>query len=371
MRLTPDDIICCVPPLFHCFGLVLGNLGSWTHGSAVLYSAESHNAKATLRALEEERCTGVHGVPTHFLDLLGEIDRSRREDGKRWDVSSLRTGIAAGSTVPIDLMQQLIKKLNLTDLTNAYGMTETSPVSFQTIPEDPLDKRTETVGRIQPHVVAKIVDPQNDIVPRGSPGELCISGYLLHKGYWNDPEHSAAIVKREADPNGVVRDWLYTGDEAILDDEGYLRIVGRLKDLIIRGGENLFPVQIENVLTAHPRIREAAVVAVPDAKFGEAVGVWIVRETEGDNDGAKAMDIGAQDVRSWVKGKMNPQNAPAHVWFFDSSELNERGYTALPKTGSGKVQKNILREWSKALAKEGVGRVEVPAKTLQHQAASC
>ncbi|KAF8320410.1 acyl-CoA synthetase [Clavulina sp. PMI_390] len=355
MNLTSQDIICNVPPLFHCFGLVLGNLGSWTHGATVVYPAESFDPRATLDTIEKERCTGVHGVPTHFLGMMGEIDKGRKE-GKIWDLGSLRTGIAAGSTVPIDLMEQLIGKLNLRDLTNAYGMTETSPVSFQTVPSDPMVKRTETVGRVQPHVIAKVVDPKGNIVDRGVPGELCVSGYLVHKGYWNNPEQSASISKREVDPDGAAeREWIYTGDEAILDEEGYIRIVGRLKDLIIRGGENLFPVQIENVLTAHPQIREAAAVAVPDQKYGEVVGLWIVREPAEES---KLGVMSPLDVRNWVKEKMNPQNAPAHVWFFGEEELTKRGYEDLPKTGSGKVQKNILRNWSKELAKDGIGSLQ-------------
>jgi len=215
-------------------------------------------------------------------------------------------------------------------------------------------KRTETVGRVQPHVSAMVVDSKDNIVPIGQPGELCVSGYLVHQGYWNDPEQSTSVVKRRPDPEGEGEiKWMYTGDQVILDEEGYLRIVGRIKDIIIRGGENLFPVRIENVLTAHPGIREAAAIAVPDDVYGEVVGVWIVR----DSSHADSRGLTVRDVRSVVTQGMSPQNAPAWVWFVGEDELKSYGYLELPKTGSGKVQKNILREWGRGLADRGIGRV--------------
>jgi len=257
-------------------------------------------------------------------------------------------------------MRQLIDKLKLNELTIAYGMTETSPVSFQTVPEDPMIKRTETVGRVQPHASAMIVDANNNIVPVGEPGELCISGYLIHKGYWNDPEQTASALKRVPNPEGEGEtEWMYTGDLAILDEEGYLRIVGRIKDIIIRGGENLFPVRIENTLSTHPGIREAAVIAVPDDVFGEVVGAWIVR----DPSHADSHDLTSRDVRSIVAEGMSPQNAPAWVWFVGEGEVKASGYHELPKTGSGKIQKNILREWARELAKRGIGRVPIPTSS--------
>jgi len=281
----------------------------------------------------------------------------------------------------MELMRRLISELNLTELTIAYGMTETSPVSFQTVPSDPMEKRTETVGRILPNVVAKIVDSNNNIVPIGTPGELRVSGYNVHKGYWNNPEQSAAILTRGPapdDPEGSELEWLSTGDVGVLDEEGYLRsescspvlgatllgasdmnklhaVVGRIKDIIIRGGENLFPAQIENILSAHPVIKEAAAISVPDEKYGEVVGVWIVREHT--SICPQSSDITAQDVRSIVKQGMNPQNAPAWVWFVGDDGTKEFVSDQLPKTGSGKVQKNDLRDWSRELAKRGIGLV--------------
>ncbi|KAF9482709.1 acetyl-CoA synthetase-like protein [Pholiota conissans] len=340
MRLTENDILCNVPPLFHCFGLVLGNLAAWTHGSCIVYPSEIFDPPAIVDAVVGERCTALHGVPTHFLGVLSEVDK-RKDVGSPADMSSLRTGIAAGSPIPIDLMKNLIGRMHLRDLTNAYGMTETSPVSFQTTPDDPIIKRVETVGKVQPHVKAKIIDADGRIVDVGKPGEICIAGYLLQKGYWEDEEQTHKAMKTDED--GIL--WMHTGDEGIMDEEGYLRVVGRIKDLIIRGGENLFPVQIENAMTAHHEIREAAAVAVPDDIYGEVVGAWIVREPH--------TQITREQVRESVASVMNPQNAPAWVWFVGEEE----GLNDLPKTASGKVMKHVLRKWSRELVKAGVGRV--------------
>ncbi|KAI5834010.1 acetyl-CoA synthetase-like protein [Schizophyllum commune Tattone D] len=340
MRLTDKDILCNVPPLFHCFGLVLGNLAAWTHGACIVYPSPVFDPPAIVDAVIEERCTALHGVPTHFLGVLSEVDK-RRHEGERVDLSHLRTGIAAGSSIPIDLMKRLIEHMNLRELTNAYGMTETSPVSFQTVPEDPIIKRVETVGCVQPHVKAKIVDGDGNVVPIGTLGQLLVAGYLLQKGYWNDDAQTQAVMKQ--DESGTL--WMYTGDEGIMDEDGYLRIVGRIKDIIIRGGENLFPVQIENALTDHPGIREAAAIAVPDTKYGEVVGAWIAREP--------GTEVSRAEVRRAVADAMNPQNAPAWVWF-----LGEEGVVdELPKTASGKVQKHVLRSWSKPLVEKKVGQV--------------
>ncbi|CDO75737.1 hypothetical protein BN946_scf184921.g13 [Trametes cinnabarina] len=333
---------------------ILWNLAAWTHGACIVYPSEIYNPPAIVDAVVEERCTALHGVPTHFLGVLSEVQR-RREEGQVLDTRCLRTGIAAGSPIPIDLMKQLIEKLNLTELTVAYGMTETSPVSFQTTPDDPVIKRVETVGKVLPHVKAKVVDLEGRVVPVNTPGEILVSGYLVQKGasmcsYWNDPEQTARVMQ----PDEEGRIWMHTGDEGIMDEEGYLRIVGRIKDIIIRGGENLFPVQIENILTAHPHIREAAVVAVPDSKYGEVVGAWIVREPD--------TAISKDETRRVVAEGMNPQflelivgmrgqNSPAWVWFVGEDGVPDE----IPKTASGKVQKHILRDWSKELAKKGVG----------------
>ncbi|KAF9266062.1 acetyl-CoA synthetase-like protein [Marasmius fiardii PR-910] len=340
MRLTNKDIVCNTPPLFHCFGLVLGNLAAWVHGAAIVYPSETYDPSSIVDTVMEEKCTALHGVPTHFLGVLSEVDK-RRKAGENVDTRSLRTGIAAGTSIPIELMKQLIADLNLTELTNAYGMTETSPVSFQTTPDDALIKRVETCGKVQPHVRAKIIDPNGDVVPVGKPGELCVAGYLLQKGYWEDPEQTKKVMKR--DEEGTL--WMHTGDEAVLDQDGYMSIVGRIKDIIIRGGENLFPIQIENTLQTNPGIRESAAVSVPDDKYGEVVGAWIVR--------APGSTITREDVRRTVFQGMNPQNAPAWVWFVGEDTPDE-----LPKTASGKIMKHVLRKWSKKLSEKGVGAVK-------------
>ncbi|RXW24833.1 hypothetical protein EST38_g1049 [Candolleomyces aberdarensis] len=319
---------------------MLGNLAFWTHGACIVYPSEIFDPEAIVDAVVEEKCTALHGVPTHFLGVLSEVEK-RKKAGVGLDFSSLRTGIAAGTSIPIDLMKTLVNDLNLRELTVAYGMTETSPVSFQTTPADPLIKRVETVGKIHPYVKAKIIDQEGNVVPVNTPGELLVAGYLLQKGYWQDEVHTQQAMKK--DEKGTL--WMHTGDEAVMDEEGYVRIVGRVKDLIIRGGENLFPVQVENTLTAHHSIREAAVVAVPDPKYGEVVGAWIVREP-----GAE-FELSRKEVRDVVWRGMNPQNAPTWVWFVDGDGTPEE----LPKTASGKVQKHVLRRWSKELAERQVG----------------
>ncbi|TDL24641.1 acetyl-CoA synthetase-like protein [Rickenella mellea] len=349
MRLTPQDMLCNVPPLFHCIPsirLVLGNLAAWSHASCIVYASEIFDPAAIVDAVTQERCTALHGVPTHFLGVLAEVDK-RKCDGHQLDFRRLRTGIAAGSPIPIELMRTLISKLNLVDLTNAYGMTETSPVSFQTTPDDPIIKRTDTVGKVQPHVKARLIDADGDVVPIGTPGEICVSGYLVQKGYWGDDEQTASVMKRHADDPSTV--WMHTGDVGIMDEEGYVKVVSRMKDIVIRGGENLFPVQIENRLTFHPAISEAAVIAVPDPKYGEVVGAWIVRQNSAD---AAISPLTREDVRVWVAEGMNPQNAPAWVWFVGEDGAQPE----LPKTASGKVMKHVLRAWAKELATAGVGR---------------
>ncbi|KAF8512662.1 acetyl-CoA synthetase-like protein [Hysterangium stoloniferum] len=337
MRLTPEDKLCNVPPLYHCFGLVLGNLAAWVHGSCVVYPSESFHPKAIVDALVREQCTALHGVPTHFLGILEEI-KQRGNVSLPMLRSVLRTGIAAGSPIPEELMRQLIDKLNLTELTIAYGMS--IPVSFQTVPADPIKKRVETVGRIQPHVKAKVIDPQGNVVPVNQPGELCVAGYLVQKGYWEDPGQTASAMRRH--PGNL---WMHTGDEVIMDEEGYLRGF-RYGDIIIRGGENLFPVQIENALTNHSSIREAAVIAVPDPVYGEVVGAWLVRKSD-------EPQISRTELRQWVGEQMNPQSRPSWVWYVGEDGVEDE----LPKTASGKVQKHILREWGTRWAKLGVGKV--------------
>ncbi|KAI0714224.1 acyl-CoA synthetase [Fomitopsis betulina] len=327
-----------------CSIALIRNLAAWSHGACIVYPSETYSPPAIVDALVDEGCTALHGVPTHHLGVLHEVQR-RRVAGEAVDTSRLRTGIASGSPVPIEMMKRLIEQLNLRELTVAFGMS-TSPVSFQTNPDDLVIKRVETVGRPLPHVRAKIVNEQRETVPLGTPGEILVSGYLLHKGYWDDEEQTAKSTVRDAE--GTL--WVCTGDEGILDEDGYLKVVGRIKDIIIRGGENLFPVQIENVLATHPAISEAASVAVPDPVLGEVVGAWIVRE---DN----AQHFAREDVREFVARGMNPQNAPAWVWFAGEDGVPDE----LPKTASGKVMKHVLRSWVKDLAKRGVGRVDTPA----------
>ncbi|KAL4068580.1 hypothetical protein V8B97DRAFT_1873108 [Scleroderma yunnanense] len=339
MRLTSDDIL---SHSIEFIRLVLGNLAAWLHGACIVYPAAVFNPEAIVDAIVQERCTALHGVPTHFLGVLSEVQK-RHEAGEKLDLSSMRTGIAAGSPIPIDLMHQLINKLNLVDLTVAYGMSD--PVSFQTTPADPITKRVETVGKVQPHVKAKVIDIEGEIVPVGTPGEVCVTGYLLQKGYWENEEQTKKVMC--VDPKDPSTTWIHSGDEGIMDEDGFLRIVGRVKDIIIRGGENLFPVQIENALTAHSSIREAAAVSVPDAHYGEVVGAWIVLEP--------GTTMTREDVRKAVSDRINPQNAPAWVWFVGEPGVTEE----LPKTASGKVMKHILREWSKTLSQDnaGLGRV--------------
>ncbi|KAK7036621.1 hypothetical protein VNI00_011554 [Paramarasmius palmivorus] len=320
--------------------LVLGNLAAWVYGASIVYPSEIFDPPSIIDAVTGEKCTALHGVPTHFW-VSSRRSRNGRKEGEHPDMSSLRTGIAAGSSVPIELMKKLISDLNLRDLTNAYGMTETSPVSFQTTPDDPVIHRTETVGRVQPHVKAKLIDPDGNIVPIGKPGELCVAGYLLQKGYWGDEEQTRKVMK--TDEEGTL--WMHTGDEAVMDQDGYLKIVGRIKDIIIRGGENLFPIQIEDVLLTNSGIHEVAAVAVPDSKYGEVVGTWVVR--------APGTNVSRSEVRKTVSEKMNPQNAPAWVWFIgEDGNPNE-----LPKTASGKIMKHVLRKWSKELAEKGIGGI--------------
>ncbi|CEL52517.1 AMP-binding enzyme, putative [Rhizoctonia solani AG-1 IB] len=317
-----------------CHPSFIALITAWVHGAAIVYPSESFSPRDIVQAVSEEHCTAIHGVPTHFIGVLDALDHA----GPEVDMSSLRTGIASGSHVPIDLMQKLIGRLNLRDLTISYGMTETSPVSFQTTLDDRLEMRVESVGKVHPHVHAKVIDQHGAIVPVGVPGELCVSGYLLQKGYWANVEQTALAMK--CDEDGVI--WMHTGDQAVLDQEGYLKITGRIKDLIIRGGENLSPTQIENCLTSHPEIVEAAAIAIPDERFGEVVGAWILLRPD-------AKLLTRQEVVDWVKVKMNPQNAPSWVWL-----LGEAGTPVeMPKTASGKVMKNVLRDWSKSMLPAG------------------
>jgi TBC1 domain family member 8/9 len=333
MLLTPLDKICCPPPLFHCFGSILGFMATATHGSAIAFPSEAFDPLAALETCAEYECTGLHGVPTMFiaeLDLLtaGKVESKR--------LGKLRTGIAAGSSIPGELMKRLHRELNLTDLTICYGMTETSPVSCMTTTTDPLKKRIDTVGRLLPHVSVKIVDPNDGsrVLGIGEKGELVVSGYLVMKSYWGDEVRTAEVLVRDED-TGV--EWMHTGDEAFLDEEGYVTITGRIKDLIIRGGENIHPLEIENVLFAHPKISSVSVVGLPDPKYGECVAAFVVSK-EGE-------DVEAGDVREWVEKRLGRYARPKYVFWVEG----------FPKTASGKIQKFRLREEGARMVGEGKG----------------
>jgi fatty-acyl-CoA synthase len=312
---TEADRVCIPVPLYHCFGMVLGNLACTTHGACIVYPAESFDPEATLAAVEAERCTSLYGVPTMFI---AELDHPRF---KAYDLKSLRTGIMAGSPCPIEVMKRVQSEMHITEVTICYGMTETSPVSFQSAIDDPADRRVSTVGRIHPHVEAKVVDPASgQIVPRGTPGELLTRGYLVMLGYW---ENEAAT--REAIDTAR---WMRTGDLATLDSEGYARIVGRIKDMVIRGGENIYPREVEEFLYQHPAISEVQIIGVPDAKYGEELCAW-VRCKEGET-------TSAEELHAWCKGKIATYKIPRYWKFTDT----------FPMTVTGKFQKYKMREQS-------------------------
>ncbi|KAI9852640.1 MAG: Acyl-CoA synthetase member 2 mitochondrial [Vezdaea acicularis] len=329
MLLTSTDIVCCPPPLFHCFGSVLGYMATATHGASIVFPTEAFDPKAALQAVQEERCTALYGVPTMFL---AELELLKRGDVKYEGFQHLRTGIAAGSSVPAELMRKLHQTLNLTQLTICYGMTETSPVSAMTTTDDPIEKRIDSVGRLLPHVEAKIVSPldHSKVLPLGERGELAVSGYLLMKEYWNDPEHTAEAMIPDRD--GKV--WMHTGDEASIDAEGYIKITGRIKDLIIRGGENIAPLEVESCLLSYPNVAEVSVVGVPDERYGEAVAAFVV----------KGGEVSVDEVKGWVRQKLSRQLVPKYVLWIQEEDI--------PKTTSGKIQKFKLRELAVAKIRE-------------------
>lgn len=351
MWLTPEDVVCCPPPLFHCFGCILGYMATATHGSAILFPSEAFNPEASLRAVQEEGATALYGVSTMFvaeLDLLA--DGTVPYEG----FEKLRTGIAAGSSVPSNLMEKLHKTLNLTGLTICYGMTETSPVSCMTTPDDPIEKRVDSVGRLMPHVEAKVVaiDDPSRILPLGQRGELVVSGYLVMKGYWEDTAHTEEVRSVEhVQEGGEEREkvWMRTGDEAEMDELGYVKITGRIKDLIIRGGENIHPLEVENVLFNHEKVSEVSVVGLPDERYGECVAAFVVPHKDvrvGVDDsgrGDRDVDSGNQGdgktltkegIREWVRGQLSNHLVPKYVFWIKE----------YPKTASGKIQKFTLKE---------------------------
>jgi len=312
MRLGERDRVCIPVPLYHCFGMVLGNLACVTHGAAMVYPSAGFEPLAVLETVEAERCTALYGVPTMFIAELGHADFGK------FDLGSLRTGIMAGSPCPIEVMRRCISEMHLSEITIAYGMTETSPVSFQTSADDPLERRVSTVGRIHPHVEVKIVDAEGRIVPPGVPGELCTRGYSVMLGYWGDAERSAEAIDRAG--------WMHTGDLATLDEEGYCNIVGRLKDMVIRGGENIYPREIEEFLYRHPGVADVQVIGVPDAKFGEELCAYIKPKA-----GAPPTE---ESIRDFCTGQIAHYKIPRYIRFVDS----------FPMTVTGKVQKFIMRE---------------------------
>jgi len=332
MLLTPNDVICVPPPLFHCFGCILGYMATATHGSAIVFPSEAFDPLLSLRAVQDYECTGLYGVPTMFLAELELLS-----DGKvpRTGLNKLRTGIAAGSSVPSALMSRLHAELNLTELTICYGMTETSPVSFMTTTDDPLEKRLDSVGRLLPHVQAKIVDPEDrsKILKVGERGELAVSGYLVMRGYWGDKEKTDEVL--QPDENG--RLWMFTGDEGSFDSEGYVKITGRIKDLIIRGGENIHPLEVENCLLGHPSVNGVSVVGIKDERYGEVVAAFVVKRHGHEATGAS--------IRSFVKQRLSSHLVPKYVFFVDD----------FPKTASGKIQKFKLKDSGEEMVKEGKG----------------
>lgn len=312
MRLTHEDRLCIPVPFFHCFGCVMGTLGCVSVG-ATMVPLIAFDAQKVLEAVEKERCTALYGVPTMFIAVLAHPDFGR------YDLSSLRTGIMAGSPCPIEVMRQVVERMGCREITIAYGQTESSPVITQTSVDDPLERRVTTVGRPLPHTEVKIVDPQTgEPVPPGVPGELCTRGYLVMKGYYKMPEQTAQAIDAEG--------WLHTGDIAVMDEEGYVNITGRLKDMIIRGGENIYPREIEEFLYTHPKILDVQVVGVPDPVYGEQVMAFI-RLKPGET-------MTEDEVRAYCEGKIAHYKIPKYVKFVDE----------YPMTASGKVQKYKLRE---------------------------
>ncbi|HEY8092912.1 MAG TPA: AMP-binding protein [Acidimicrobiales bacterium] len=315
-RYDENDRVCIPVPFYHCFGMVLGNLACTTHGAAMVIPAPSFDPEATLRTVEAERCTSLYGVPTMFIAELAH------PDFHRFDLSSLRTGIMAGSPCPIEVMKQCVSAMHMEEVTICYGMTETSPVSTQTGADDPLDKRVGTVGQVHPHVEVKVVDPITGfVVERGASGELCTRGYSVMLGYWEDAEKTTESI----DAAG----WMHTGDLATMDAEGYLNIVGRIKDMIIRGGENVYPREIEEFLYTHPDIVDVQVVGVPDARYGEEIMAWVKAR-----DGAD--DLTQEAVRAYCQGQIAHYKVPRYVHLADE----------FPMTITGKVQKYRMRELS-------------------------
>jgi fatty-acyl-CoA synthase len=313
---TEQDKVCIPVPFYHCFGMVMGNLACTSHGSCMVIPAPAFDPKATLEAVAAEQCTSLYGVPTMFIAELNHPDFAS------FDLSSLRTGIMAGSPCPVEVMKQVIDRMGMAEVSICYGMTETSPVSTQTRADDSIERRVSTVGRVGPHLESKVVDPETGLtVPRGEPGELCTRGYSVMLGYWEQPDKTAEAIDAAR--------WMHTGDLAVMDDDGYVNITGRIKDMVIRGGENLYPREIEEFLYTHPDIRDAQVIGVPDEKYGEELMVWI-QMREG------AQPLTAEKVREFCEGKLARYKIPRYVQVVEE----------FPMTVTGKVRKVEMREKS-------------------------
>ncbi len=314
-NVTHEDKICIPVPLYHCFGMVMGNLGCITHGATMVYPSEGFEPLATMQAVQEEKCTSLYGVPTMFIAELDHPEFSK------FDFSSLRTGVMAGSPCPVEVMKKVQTLMNMHDVEICYGMTETSPVSTQTRIGSPLDKQVSTAGQIHPHLEIKIVDPATgQIVPLGAAGELCTRGYSVMLGYWNNAEATTAAID--------VARWMHTGDLATMDDEGYVNIVGRIKDLIIRGGENVYPREVEEFLYTHPKISDVQVIGVPDEKYGEAIMAWVMLKS--------GEQVTEEELREYCKGNIAHFKVPRYFKFV----------TSFPMTVTGKIQKYQMREQS-------------------------
>ncbi len=312
---TPADRICVPVPFYHCFGMVMGNLGATTHGATIVVPDAAFDARAVLETVEAERCTSLYGVPTMFIAELADPEFGR------FDLRALRTGIMAGAPCPVETMKEVIERMHMREVAICYGMTETSPVSTQTAAGDPIERRTSTVGRVHPHVEIRIVDPETGAtVERGQRGEFCTRGYSVMRGYWNDPERTAEAI----DADG----FMHTGDLAVMDEAGYVNIVGRIKDMIIRGGENVYPREIEEFLHQHPDVMQAQVIGVPDPRYGEEIMAWI--------EPREGAELDAEDIRAFCRGRIAHFKIPRHV----------RLTREFPMTVTGKVQKFRMREIS-------------------------
>jgi fatty-acyl-CoA synthase len=315
-RYTSDDRICIPVPFYHCFGMVMGNLAATSHGACMVIPAPAFEPAATLAAVQQERCTSLYGVPTMFIAELSLPDFGS------YDLTSLRTGIMAGSPCPVEVMKQVVERMHMAEVSICYGMTETSPVSTQTRHDDSIDRRVSTVGRVGPHLEIKIIDPATGLtVPYGQPGELCTRGYSVMLGYWAQPDKTAEAIDQAR--------WMHTGDLAVMDADGYVNITGRIKDMVIRGGENVYPREVEELLYTHTDILDAQVIGVPDTKYGEELMVW-VRMREG------AAPVTAESVREFCTGKIARYKIPRYVHLVE----------AFPMTVTGKIRKVEMRDRS-------------------------